>query len=73
MRKFGQEIIKMVAGKRIHGISTTPGGVHKKVSVQERDYFLNGKDIPSVDAMIEWSKEILEFIKGLPFKKRNAG
>ena len=63
MRKFGQEIIKMIAGKRIHGISTTPGGVHKKVSVQERDYFLNGKDIPSVDAMIEWSKEILEFIK----------
>lgn len=63
MRKFGQEIIKMIAGKRIHGISTTPGGVHKKVSAQERDYFLNGKDIPSVDAMIEWSKEILEFIK----------
>lgn len=63
MRKFGQEIIKMIAGKRIHGISTTPGGVHKKVSVKERDYFLNGKDIPSIDTMIEWSKEIIEFIK----------
>ncbi|MBT8300097.1 MAG: nickel-dependent hydrogenase large subunit, partial [Maribacter sp.] len=25
MRKFGQEIIKLVAGKRIHGIATTPG------------------------------------------------
>lgn len=71
MRKFGQEIIKMIAGKRIHGISTTPGGVHKKVSVQERDYFLNGKDIPSVDAMIEWSKEILEFIK--VYHSKNAG
>jgi NAD-reducing hydrogenase large subunit len=63
MRKFGQEIIKMIAGKRIHGISTTPGGVHKRVSVKERDYFLNGKDIPSIDTMIEWSKEILTFIK----------
>lgn len=63
MRKFGQEIIKMIAGKRIHGISATPGGVHKKISAQERDYFLSGKEIPSIDAMIEWSKEIIEFIK----------
>ena len=70
MRKFGQEIIKMIAGKRIHGISTTPGGVHKRVSAKERDYFLNGKDIPSVDAMIEWSKEILDFIKVYHSKNR---
>lgn len=63
MRKFGQEIIRLVAGKRIHGIATTPGGVHKKVSVKERDYFLNGKDIPSIDTMIEWSREIIDFIK----------
>ena len=63
MRKFGQEIIKMVAGKRIHGISATPGGVHKKVTVQERSYFLDGKEIPSIDTMIDWSVEIIEFIK----------
>ena len=70
MRKFGQEIIKMVAGKRIHGISATPGGVHKKISERERDYFLNGKDIPSIEAMIEWSKEIIDFIKGYHIKHR---
>lgn len=63
MRKFGQEIIKTIAGKRIHGISAIAGGVHKKISVKDRDYFLNGKEIPSVDAMINWSKEIIEFIK----------
>lgn len=63
MRKFGQEVIKMVAGKRIHGISTTPGGVHKKITVTERNKFLDGKEIPSVDTMIEWSVEILEFMK----------
>lgn len=63
MRKFGQEIIKMIAGKRIHGISATPGGVHKKISVRERDYFLDSKEIPSIDAMINWSKEIIDFIK----------
>jgi NAD-reducing hydrogenase large subunit len=63
MRKFGQEIIKMIAGKRIHGISTTPGGVHKKITVSERNKFLDGVAIPSVDSMIEWSVEILDFIK----------
>lgn len=64
MRKFGQEIIRAIAGKRIHGISAVPGGVHKKLTVKDRDYFLNGKEIPSVDAMINWSKEIIQFIKG---------
>lgn len=63
MRKFGQEIIRVVAGKRIHGISAIPGGVHKKISLKERDYFLNSKDIPSVDAMINWSQEIIDFLK----------
>ncbi|MGZ0014711.1 Ni/Fe hydrogenase subunit alpha [Yeosuana sp. AK3] len=63
MRKFGQEIIKTIAGKRIHGISAVPGGVHKKITLKERDYFLNGKEIPSIDTMINWSKEILDFLK----------
>lgn len=63
MRKFGQEIIKMVAGKRIHGISATPGGVHKKITVAERARFLDGKQIPSIDDMIAWSLEILDFMK----------
>jgi NAD-reducing hydrogenase large subunit len=63
MRKFGQEIIKAVAGKKIHGISAVPGGVHKNLSIQERDYFLNGKEIPSIDEMVQWSVEIVEFMK----------
>ena len=64
MRKFGQEIIRTIAGKRIHGISAVPGGVHKKITTKDRDYFLNSKDIPSVDAMINWSSEIIQFLKG---------
>lgn len=63
MRKFGQELIRTIAGKRIHGIAAIPGGVHKKISVKDRDYFLDSKELPSVDAMINWSKEIIEFIK----------
>jgi len=64
MRKFGQEIIRAIAGKRIHGISAVPGGVHKKITLKDRDYFLNSKEIPSVEAMINWTKEVIEFLKG---------
>lgn len=63
MRKFGQEIIKAIAGKRIHGIVAVPGGVYKTFSKEERDYFLDGKNIESVDTMIEWSQAIVHFIK----------
>ena len=70
MRRFGQEIIKLVAGKRIHGISATPGGVHKKINNKERSYFLDDKDIPSVDTMIKWSIEIIEFMKNYHEKNK---
>lgn len=64
MRKFGQEIIKLITGKKIHGISVTPGGVHKHISAREINYFLDGKEIPAIDTMIEWSGEMIDFIKG---------
>ena len=63
MRKFGQEIIKAITGKKIHGIAAVPGGVHKTFFPEERQYFLDGKDIPSIDTMIKWSQEIVNFIK----------
>ena len=63
MRKFGQEIIRTIAGKRIHGISAIPGGVHKKLTIKDRDYFLDSKDIPSIDAMINWTSEVIGFLK----------
>ncbi len=64
MRKYGQEIIRAVAGKRIHGIAAVPGGVYKVFTEQERDYFIDGKTLPSIDTMIEWSQETLDFLKG---------
>ncbi len=71
MRKFGQEMIRAIAGKRIHGISAVPGGVAKSLTLKERDYFLNGKDIPSIDTMIEWSLEVVNFMKA--YHAENAG
>jgi len=63
MRKFGQEVIKAIAGKRIHGVAAVPGGMHKTLDAAEREYFRNGKEIPNIDTMIEWSQEVLRFIK----------
>ncbi len=70
MRKFGQEIIRVIAGKRIHGIAALPGGVHKNLSTDERDYFFTGTELPSIDTMIAWSKEVVNFIKN--YHEKNA-
>jgi NAD-reducing hydrogenase large subunit len=70
MRKFGQEIIQAIAGKKIHGVAAVPGGMHKTFDPKEREYFLSGKDIPNIKTMIEWSQEIIEFIKGYHEKNR---
>ena len=37
LRKYGQEVIRITAGKRIHGTGSIPGGVNKAVSAAERD------------------------------------
>ena len=61
MRKFGQEIIKVTAGKKIHGTGAIPGGINKHLTVEERDSFLKGNN--NIDQMIDWSLEALEFLK----------
>lgn len=63
MRKYGQEVIRATAGKKIHGTGAIPGGINKNLSMEERDYFLDGKEIPNVDKMIDWSLEALELFK----------
>jgi NAD-reducing hydrogenase large subunit len=58
MRKYGQEIIKATAGKKIHGTGAIPGGVNKNLSVAERDAFL--KDL---DQMVKWSRAAVDLAK----------
>ncbi len=40
MRKYGQEIIRLTAGKKIHGTGAIPGGINKNLSIAERDELL---------------------------------
>ncbi|MDR3577133.1 MAG: Ni/Fe hydrogenase subunit alpha [Anaerolineaceae bacterium] len=44
LRKFGQEIIHTIGGRRIHPTFATPGGVNKALKPAERDNILAGVD-----------------------------
>ncbi|MEO5343490.1 MAG: Ni/Fe hydrogenase subunit alpha [Gammaproteobacteria bacterium SHHR-1] len=49
MRKFGQRLIEVTAGKKIHGTGAVPGGINKNLSIAERDGLL--AELPQ---MLEW-------------------
>ena len=58
LRKWGQELIKTVFGKRMHGLLAVPGGVQKCLTEAERDRFLHGDDgIPSLDQIMEYAED----------------
>ena len=58
MRKFGQEIIKATAGKKVHGTGAIPGGINKNLSPGERDELL-----AEMDQMMEWSFKAVEIAR----------
>jgi NAD-reducing hydrogenase large subunit len=42
LRKYGQELIRILAGKRIHGTLAIPGGVNQSLALADRDALLRG-------------------------------
>ncbi len=64
MRKFGQEIIRATAGKKIHGTGAIPGGINKHLYAEDKESFLNGPDPLNIDHMISWAQGALDFFKG---------
>jgi NAD-reducing hydrogenase large subunit len=63
MRKFGQEIIEVTAGKKIHGTGAVPGGVNKHLTLEDKMRFLIGKDPMNADYMIEWAQAAVNLFK----------
>jgi NAD-reducing hydrogenase large subunit len=63
MRKYGQEIIRATAGKKIHGTGAIPGGINKNLSLAEKDEFINGADPLNIEKMIEWAQGAVDFFK----------
>ncbi len=72
MRKFGQEVIKLTAGKKIHGTGAIPGGINKNLSVEERDSLLKGTEDFNADKMIEWSQAALDLFKDYQSKNKDV-
>jgi NAD-reducing hydrogenase large subunit len=60
LRKFGQEVIRATAGKRVHGTGSVPGGVNKHVSMEDRAMLLR-----DVDQMIAWAQDSVDIAKQL--------
>ena len=60
LRKYGQEVIRMITGKRVHGTGALPGGMNKSLSREERDYLLEG-----IEDTLIWSAEAVELAKRL--------
>ena len=58
MRRYGQEIIRATAGKKIHGTGAIPGGINRNLPTGERDAFL--EDLPQ---MKEWSLGAVQIAK----------
>ncbi|MBK8537420.1 MAG: Ni/Fe hydrogenase subunit alpha [Candidatus Competibacteraceae bacterium] len=58
LRKYGQEVIRVISGKRVHGVAPVPGGVNKALTTADRDYLLT-----DLDQMIEWTQEVIKLMR----------
>jgi len=58
LRKYGQEVIRLTTGKRVHGTGAIPGGVNKNLSREERNYLRK-----EIEQIIEMSQSAVRLIK----------
>lgn len=59
LRKFGQDIIKTLGGKKVHPWHSIPGGVNRGLRTDERDAILKGLPAMKADA-----HEAIDLVKG---------
>lgn len=65
LRKYGQEVIRITAGKRIHGTGAIPGGINKNLSLDER-----GELSREIDQMVEWAHSVVQLFKQIYYDQR---
>ncbi|MGD2117790.1 MAG: Ni/Fe hydrogenase subunit alpha [Chromatiales bacterium] len=58
LRKFGQEVIRVTSGKRVHGTGAIPGGINKALSRDEVSYLQ--QDIGQIK---QWAVDAVHLIK----------
>ena len=60
LRKFGQEVIRATAGKRIHGTAAVPGGINRHLTVADRELLA-----AEVEQMVAWSLGAVHMVRRL--------
>ncbi|MCF6250202.1 MAG: Ni/Fe hydrogenase subunit alpha [Methylococcaceae bacterium] len=71
LRKWGQEGIKSVLGKRMHGINSVPGGVNQNLSQAARDRMVNGEEgLISLEQVIDYAQDGVKIFKDFHEKNR---
>ena len=65
LRQFGQRIIELVGGKKIHPGWSGPGGVHRTFNIEQRDEILRWipEAIESIDIALDRLKGLLDSFK----------
>ena len=63
LRKYGQEVIRITSGKRIHGTGAIPGGINKSLTKREVAYLQ--KDITQI---IGWAQDSVALVKKIFFE-----
>jgi coenzyme F420-reducing hydrogenase alpha subunit len=65
LRKYGQEVIRHTAGKRVHGTGSVPGGVNKNLT--------RSPSAPSccatIDQMVDWSRDAVGIVEAAPRRR----
>lgn len=64
LRKYGQEIIQRISGKRVHGTVALPGGMNKALTAADIDYLTQ-----PLPAMITMAQKTVQLAKQLFFSQ----
>ncbi|MFO0695345.1 MAG: Ni/Fe hydrogenase subunit alpha [Polyangiales bacterium] len=60
IRKYGQEVIRHLTGKRVHGTGAVPGGYNKRLLPSERDEMAN-----DIGTIVEWCADAVVLARDL--------
>jgi NAD-reducing hydrogenase large subunit len=60
IRKFGQQVIELLTGKRIHGTGAIPGGFNQALSPEKRAFIRAG-----IGEIVEWCAQTLALARSL--------